>query len=428
MPEAIKTILNDLASEKAYYRFEGGVTDSSPNGFNGTSFGTPTFGTAKFGQGITYASASSQRTDIDSTTVASSSTYTVSLWFSTSNTTEGVFWSNGRSSSDNPFSRITIGNPAAGRIYWEFRDDAATLGSITSAGTYNDGLWHCVQAVRRAANSWALYVDGALVGTSTTTLSTTTIDRATIGALRRNTSILYANATIDDLIIFTAALTPNQLKDLNEGRYIGELAVDTSAKAVWSMNGHSTDRSGNYINGSDTSITYSQANGKIGQGGGFNGTTSKSTISAPLTGTGAMTIVGWIKTTTNTGRKMIISWGSTSTNQHNFLSMNAGKLQYEIWAQTAVASTGLINTGAWVLFATTHPGGTGTQRLYINGIIDGTTTYTPNLGSTAAMIGRRGDDPSEFITAAIDELGVYSREWTQQEMKKYLAWGTGRLM
>ena len=42
----------------------------------------------------------------------------------------------------------------------------------------------------------------------------------------------------------------------------------------WRLNGNSNDASGNGNNGTDNAITYGQTNGKIGQGAGFNGTSS----------------------------------------------------------------------------------------------------------------------------------------------------------
>lgn len=48
-------------------------------------------------------------------------------------------------------------------------------------------------------------------------------------------------------------------------------------KGYWKLNGNSNDYSGNGYNGTDTAITYSQANGRLGQGAGFNGSSSKIT-------------------------------------------------------------------------------------------------------------------------------------------------------
>jgi hypothetical protein len=45
-------------------------------------------------------------------------------------------------------------------------------------------------------------------------------------------------------------------------------------KGYWRLNGNSNDASGNGNNGTDTNITYSQANGRLNQGAGLNGSSS----------------------------------------------------------------------------------------------------------------------------------------------------------
>jgi len=205
-----------IADPVAYYRFEGDSIDSGPNGYNGTDSGSPTYGAGKFGQGITYVSASSQRTDTDASHVAELNAYTVNLWFKTTNTGESTLWSNGNSGSDNAYSRVSIGAPTAGKIYWEFRDDGgSTLGSITSASTYNDGVWHPLRLERTAANAWEMFVDGVSVGTSSANLSTMTINVAAIGVLKRTSYVIYANASIDEVNIFSRTVTAGERVTLN---------------------------------------------------------------------------------------------------------------------------------------------------------------------------------------------------------------------
>ena len=76
-----------------------------------------------------------------------------------------------------------------------------------------------------------------------------------------------------------------------------------SIVGYWRLNGNSNDASGNGYNGTDTDITYSQANGKINQGGGFNGISSfiKITVSASLELTTSGTISIWFSPTNTIG-------------------------------------------------------------------------------------------------------------------------------
>ncbi len=51
------------------------------------------------------------------------------------------------------------------------------------------------------------------------------------------------------------------------------LFLDANLVAYWRMEGNSNDSKGSN-NGTDSNITYSNANGRFGQGAAFNGTTS----------------------------------------------------------------------------------------------------------------------------------------------------------
>jgi len=81
------------------------------------------------------------------------------------------------------------------------------------------------------------------------------------------------------------------------GEYTG--AGSGTTKLLLHLNGNNTDTSGNSNSSTDTAITYSQANGKFGQGAGFNGSSSIILITdnAALQGTGSHTIGLWVKFT-----------------------------------------------------------------------------------------------------------------------------------
>src|SRR5664280_2692195 len=90
----------------------------------------------------------------------------------------------------------------------------------------------------------------------------------------------------------------------------------TSLLSYFRMEGDSTDYWGSN-NGTDTAITYNSGNGKVNQGAGFNGSTSKITMSGcPITGSGNFSIFVWVKTSSTGARKEIVSSGTqTVTNE-----------------------------------------------------------------------------------------------------------------
>ena len=76
------------------------------------------------------------------------------------------------------------------------------------------------------------------------------------------------------------------------------MALTDNLVSYYKLDGNSTDIVG-AKNGTDTSITYSIDNGKIVQGAGFNGSSSKIDVSLPLNLNNNFTINLWMKYTSN---------------------------------------------------------------------------------------------------------------------------------
>lgn len=73
--------------------------------------------------------------------------------------------------------------------------------------TVNEGMWHNLVAVYSAVNSRSFYVDGKLVGTSTTSVPAVTLTRFGVGALTRSTQTDAFSGMLDEVGMFDTALT-----------------------------------------------------------------------------------------------------------------------------------------------------------------------------------------------------------------------------
>jgi len=215
--ELFLTTLYTDANLLYYYRLEGN-SNASVGAVNGTDTSiTYSSGNGKFDQGAGF-NGSTSKIALNGSTVAAGNTWTVMGWFKTTQVTGGCMWSNGDSASDNAYARISIGEAGAGKIFAEFRDDGgSTLGSITSSGTYHDGNWHHFAFKRIAANSWKVFIDGVSVGTNTASLSTMTINRASLGCLTRTGDVIFYNGSLDDVSIFNRVLTDTEISDYYDG-------------------------------------------------------------------------------------------------------------------------------------------------------------------------------------------------------------------
>ena len=92
----------------------------------------------------------------------------------------------GNSANNTVMISTLYNQPSAGRLRFIHRDDASVIASIqTGAIGINDGNWHRVVVVRKASNSFEMWLDGVSQGTSSAAPGTTTIDGIGIGRLPR---------------------------------------------------------------------------------------------------------------------------------------------------------------------------------------------------------------------------------------------------
>ena len=194
----------------ATYQLDGNSTDLSGN-YNGTDTnvayaydGTETnieYRFGRYGQAAVFNGSSSKILPTSSP-IPSSGAFTVSAWVKTS-------------VSNHCF--ISFGD------FWlkaEYLSGVFSLGDINTSfqGTtdISDGSWHhCVLTVDNS-NNIALYVDGTSEDTGTSTISRTNGGSFVIGVARNSSPVYYFNGSIDQVRIYSTALTSSQVTELYE--------------------------------------------------------------------------------------------------------------------------------------------------------------------------------------------------------------------
>ncbi len=241
------------------------------------------------------------------------------------------------------------------------------------------------------------------------------------------------NGAIDDVGVWTRCLTEEEILMLyNSGVGLSYPFITTPSPlltdlaAYWKLDGNSTDELGTY-SGTDTLMDY-QA-GKIGDGAimdqALGGATSKILIPALSTGT-AFTIAGWVFTPSsgvfaNTYGSIISQDGSNAL----FLTSGAFKFKVNLYTIGAHLSATELDPGTWYHIAVTATGSL--VSYYINGVVDANTfAYSPNL----SLIQIFNDVGFECFRGTsddgmIDELGVWSRVLTSDEIVSLYAAGAG---
>ena len=189
------------------------------------------------------------------------------------------------------------------------------------------------------------------------------------------------------------------------------------------------DSSGNNLNG--TIREAARVAGKFGGALSFDGVndwvTVADTTGSPLDLTTGMTIEAWVKPETLNG------WDTAVLKERG-----AGLLSYALYAHDgapfgggtavpagyvraagvdqAVRGTGALAIGEWSHIAMTYDGAT--QRLYVNGVLVRSRAQTGNaaVGNGALRIGGNNSFAGEFFRGLIDEVRIYNRALSLDEI------------
>jgi hypothetical protein len=125
----------------------------------------------------------------------------------------GYVYSEGSSASNTPIVSMVHTSLGLAQVY--IRSDSGA--ETTISGTTNlSGAPHSVAFVESGSGAYALYVDGRVEASGTLTRSTTTLNKATIGALGRTAYANYFSGTIHALDNFQTALRADQVAQLHE--------------------------------------------------------------------------------------------------------------------------------------------------------------------------------------------------------------------
>jgi hypothetical protein len=196
----------------------------------------------------------------------------------------------------------------------------------------------------------------------------------------------------------------------------------------WPFTGNANDVSGNGNNGIVNGATLSTDRfGNINNAYSFNGTNNYiSVFNTPFTNV-PFTISAWVKLNSLVNSQ-IIGLGETGTTNHKLYftssySVNTGKPGIGISGACDITSTSnTVTNNVWTyLVVCVSSYSVSGVTFYINGI-----AYTNNttagalfpfpLNNTGFTIGKHTATNSEFLNGIIDEVGIWNRVLTQQEI------------
>lgn len=234
------------------YPFSGNANDASGNGNTGTLQSAPTLTADRFNNANSAYNFNGTNQYISTANSSASpgpANFTISVWFKT--TTAGgrlVGYGSSKTGSSGMYDRhIYMSN--SGQIYFGIYPNAVQ--TLNTTASYNDGSWHNVIVTVSSTNGSSLY-DGALQDSDPT--MTTCQNYGAVGYWRvgydnlsgwtNQPTNFYFTGTLDDIAIYTSALTTTQVYSLygagSAPTCVGNpltLQVNTVAGATYSWTG-----------------------------------------------------------------------------------------------------------------------------------------------------------------------------------------------
>jgi hypothetical protein len=385
-------------------------------------------------------------------------TITLSAWFKTTSASgDEIISLNGSQDGSSAVSDRGIYIGTNGKVYGYIYDTSAKY--VTSTNTYTDGKWHLATLSIKSGSTMALSIDGiaqpsAAIGTPYTGYATSywVIGRDN-NAGQTNAGAGYFPGTIDDVRIYSRALSPQEVSLLYA---VGEINLGntpalTSSPALltsglnaglvgyWPMDGNTTnwktdttaDQSGTGNIGMliNMSTSTSPAAGKIGETLKFNGTNQYISISnsTSINLSSTVTISAWVYPKVFSFLAGIVSKYNASSGNEYFLRMSASSPynKLDCGGATDFTSTGTLSLNKWQYVTCVVAGGT--ANIYINGALDSSGTATISSGTDPITIGSDFLPSQRLWNGSIDDVRIYNRALSAQEISQLYAQGAANI-
>ncbi|PIO00515.1 hypothetical protein COT72_00365, partial [archaeon CG10_big_fil_rev_8_21_14_0_10_43_11] len=442
----------------AQYRFSEGVgattADGSGNGLTGTIY-TATWDEGIHGNALYFAGTNEGNTADSSDVVVVGDNAAIDVDVSTGFTIEAWFKPDSyvctalvRKAGQFELYHCSGSGGAATIRVW----DPSVQSKLGSTGLSN-GEWYHLVATHDGASTLRLYVNGDLDNewSVSGTPSSTTGDLS-IGGY--DTGAYSTKGWLDEVKIYNYALTPDEVRaeyagrkaswlwnathsaDTNTTHYVYFDTIDSGAKpdapyasfdpallGYWDFEANDStsayDQSGMDNNGTITSADWVRY-GKIGSAFTFDG--SSDYISTGITTTpSAFTLSAWAYPDVTDGTLATLASKFSSGPYNGFFLRHVNGVMYAAVynAGTSYSSITSVSATTWAHWAMTFDGST--IRLYKNGALADNDAGTLGSTSAAFVIGANYAGSSERFDGIIDEVYLYNRALTAEEVNALYA-------
>ena len=415
--------------------------DKSGNGNNGTRAGGTTLKSGKIGQAMNFDGTNGCLST--SSALVTSGDYTAAVWYKTTNgATFQQIISQYNNSPAIPNLEVTIGIGGDNTVGVRMHNTLSQSVQVSTSTSANK--WHYAVAVKSGLNL-SLYYEGNYIGTATLTGTVTTPTNFRIGCRYYGTTDTYFNGILDDVRVYSRALSTAEIQELYKmgGGKINTTdttkpTLKTGLVGHWTFDGKDTsasvayDKSGNGNNGTRAGGTTLKS-GKIGQAMNFDGTNGCLSTSSALVTSGDYTAAVWYKTTNGATFQQIISQYNNSPAIPNLEvtigiggDNTVGVRMHNTLSQSVQVSTST-SANKWHYAVAVKSGLN--LSLYYEGNYIGTATLTGTVTTpTNFRIGCRYYGTTDtYFNGILDDVRVYSRALSTAEIQELYKMGGGKV-
>ncbi|MEU1191262.1 LamG domain-containing protein [Streptomyces sp. NPDC005859] len=307
-------------------------------------------------------------------------------------------------------------------------DNQGSGGSYSASGTWTHNLFYGTHDSTQPADASAITTDpkfvapgGAGEGIGTAAAYKLQPGSPAIGA----GTLISGNGGLDffgNTVSTTAAS--------NIGAYNGSTVTPTASYgAAWPLDEGAGTISADATNHANTATLKAGASwttGKVGPNAVSLTGGSTSYVDIPTTAidtSASYSVATWVKLNSLTGNQTFASIDGNSISPF-YLQLSGGTFAFTVRSADSTGSTykqvtgGTPATGTWYQVTGVYDSGAGAIKLYVNGVLQGTTPFSSAwkaTGHTAIGRAKWNGGNVDFTNGAIDDVRMYSKALTGQE-------------
>jgi hypothetical protein len=444
-----------------YWKFDEGTgtsaADSTGNGNTGTLTNSPTWQTGQYGNAVNFDGSNDYVSVPDPGAgsvfdFANGTSITVAAWVNlTSLPQDAIVLSKGATGgADNANYQMEIATN--NHLYLSFTSGGVWQTAQSTATVPVSGWHHYVVSQTFGSASLQMYIDGAVIASDSGDTSAPDVTNVALWFGADNEATAGAtdnelNGKIDEARVYNRVLSAAEVSRLYNYQVPTFTDVTSGRVGWWKLDdasgGSASDSSGSGNTGTLTNgptWTTGRINGAVNFDGGNDRIDLGSNLSI-LQNVSQASLTAWVNANSFVAYPVIVAnsignGAATSTSRAelflNGSNVSCGGRAGDGESEQAVITTAALNGGTWYHLACLIDYANDTATVYINGVaqaMTGTISFTAgstaNTASRSNAIGAEENGGSNWFDGKIDDVRIYNRALTANEVSQIYGGSTG---